>query len=146
MASATQRIAVITGASSGIGFETAKALAREGWRVIALGRDDHRIAQSKAGLAEAGHSAEWLQADFAALSDAQKKSICDDIAFVPDAKPQFKTAAEFFSRFRAICASAYYATPAGWEAIGYVGNVALHSFDGPPEEVLRKLGVTQTVA
>ena len=53
MASATQRIAVITGASSGIGFETAKALAREGWRVIALGRDDHRIAQSKAGLAEA---------------------------------------------------------------------------------------------
>ena len=96
----------------------------------------------------------WIEAesrkrfnrDFAALADAQKKAICDDIAYVPDAKPQFKTAAEFFSRFRSICASAYYATPAGWEAIGYVGNVALHSFDGPPEEVLRKLGVTQTVA
>jgi NAD(P)-dependent dehydrogenase (short-subunit alcohol dehydrogenase family) len=82
MASATQRIAVITGASSGIGFETAKALAREGWRVIALGRDDHRIAQSKAGLAEAGHSAEWLQADFAALSDVRR--VAADIAAITD--------------------------------------------------------------
>jgi len=26
-----------------------------------------------------------------------------------------------------------------------VGNVALPSFDGPPPEVLQKLGVTQTV-
>ena len=41
--------------------------------------------------------------------------------------------------------AAAYATPAGWEAIGYVGNVALPKFDGPPAEVLAKLGVTQTV-
>jgi hypothetical protein len=42
-------------------------------------------------------------------------------------------------------AGAYYATPAGWKAIGYVGNTPLTSFDGPPAEVLEKLGVTQTV-
>ena len=80
------------------------------------------------------------------LSRAQQRAICDDICFPPDAKPEFSKAAEFFSRFRSLCAAAYYATPPGWKAIGYVGNVALPTFDGPPEEVLRKLGVTQTVA
>ena len=40
---------------------------------------------------------------------------------------------------------AYYATPQGWEAIGYVGNIPLTSFDGPPPEVLKQLGVEQTV-
>jgi hypothetical protein len=84
--------------------------------------------------------------NFPVLTDSQKQSICNDIAYIPTAKPPFKTPAEFFSRFRSICASAYYATPAGWDAIGYVGNVAQASFDGPPEEVLKKLGVTQTVA
>jgi hypothetical protein len=83
---------------------------------------------------------------FPALTEFQKHSICDDIAYLPTAKPQFKEPAEFFTRFRSICASAYYATPKGWDAIGYVGNVALHTFEGPPEEVLKKLGVIQTVA
>jgi hypothetical protein len=95
----------------------------------------------------------WIDAEsgrrfgksFAQLSAEQRRAICDDTCFVPAAKPQFKKPAQFFSRFRSICASAYYATPAGWEAIGYVGNVALASFEGPPEEVLKILGVTQTV-
>ena len=58
---------------------------------------------------------------------------------------EFRKPAQFFSRFRTVCASAYYATPEGWKAIGYIGNVALPSFDGPPPEVLEKLGITQTV-
>lgn len=82
---------------------------------------------------------------FARLTDDQRRQICDDICHEPTAKPPFKEAADFFARFRDICASAYYATPAGWDAIGYVGNVALPQFDGPPPEVLAKLGVTQTV-
>ena len=44
-----QRVAVITGASSGIGLETAKALAGMGWHVIGHGRNAER---SKAGEAE----------------------------------------------------------------------------------------------
>jgi hypothetical protein len=79
------------------------------------------------------------------LEDAQKKLICDDICYTGKATPQFQSAARFFSLFRSICASAYYATPEGWKAIGYVGNIPLPSFDGPPQEVLDKLGVTQTV-
>jgi hypothetical protein len=82
---------------------------------------------------------------FAALSEAQKRAICDDICFHATAKAEFKKGAGFFSRFRSLCAGAYYGTPEGWRAIGYVGNVPLQSFDGPPAEVLERLGVVQTV-
>jgi hypothetical protein len=95
----------------------------------------------------------WLEAEskkrfntpFPKLADAQRHQICDDICHPATAKPEFKKQAEFFATFRDICAAAYYSTPQGWQAIGYVGNVALPQFDGPPAEVLEKLGVTQTV-
>ena len=41
---------------------------------------------------------------------------------------------------------AYYSTQEGWKAIGYIGNVPTATFDGPSQEVLDKLGVTQTVS
>ena len=96
----------------------------------------------------------WLEAEsgkrfggkgFADLPAEQKQAICDDVSYAGTAKPEFKKAAHFFSRFRSLCAGAYYATPAGWKAIGYVGNVALPSFDGAPQEVLKMLDVVQTV-
>ncbi len=95
----------------------------------------------------------WLEAEsiqrfgktFSELQDGQKQAICDDICYAPSAQKEFRKAAHFFDRFRSLCASAYYATPEGWKAIGYVGNIPLASFDGPPAEVLRMLGVEQTV-
>jgi hypothetical protein len=95
----------------------------------------------------------WLEAEsqrrfmaaFPALTEERKRQICNDIAYLPDAKAEFKNGAGFFAKFRSLAAGAYYSTPAGWKAIGYVGNVALPKFDGPPPEVLAKLGVTQTV-
>ena len=83
--------------------------------------------------------------DFAALNDEQKRAIADDICGPADAKPEFKKAVAFFQKFRTLAASAYYATQAGWKALGYVGNVPLATFGGPPPEVLEKLGVEQTV-
>jgi hypothetical protein len=79
---------------------------------------------------------------FADLGDSQKRAVCDDIAFPSKAKPDHRKAAEFFARFRSLCAGAYYATPQGWKAIGYVGNVPLEKFEGPPPEVLERLGLT----
>lgn len=82
---------------------------------------------------------------FAALGEAERRAIADDICWPADAKPEFKKAAAFFVKFRSLAASAYYGTEAGWKAIGYVGNTPLASFDGPPPEVLAKVGVEQTV-
>src|SRR6266436_3509199 len=48
--------------------------------------------------------------DFAALSDEQKRALADDICWPADAKPEFKKAAAFFVKFRALAASAYYST------------------------------------
>ena len=81
--------------------------------------------------------------DFPTLTPEQHHSICDDIAWLPDAKPEFREGAEFFARFRNLESAAYYGTPEGWKAIGYVGNTPLARFDGPPQEVLEKLGVKQ---
>jgi hypothetical protein len=92
-----------------------------------------------------GESKKRFAKGYAELTEAQQHAICDDIHHPPAAKPQFRKAAGFFSLFRSLAAGAYYATPLGWKAIGYEGNVALPSFDGPPPAVLEKLGVTQTV-
>jgi hypothetical protein len=94
---------------------------------------------------------EWLRLEaqerfaknFPDLSLQQQHSICDDICWAPDAKKEFKKAAGFFSKFRAIAGGAYFSTPAGWKAIGYVGNTPMASFDGPPKEVLERLGLSQ---
>lgn len=91
----------------------------------------------------------WMDAEankrfgklFSDLNVERMRSICDDICYVGKAKPEFAKAAGFFSRFRSLTASAYYATPEGWQAIGYVGNVPLTKFEGPPPEVLAKLGI-----
>jgi hypothetical protein len=96
---------------------------------------------------------EWLENEsrarfnkgFAELADAEMRAIVDDICWPPGANAAHKKAAGFFQTFRSLAAGAYYSTEPGWESIGYVGNVALQSFDGPPQEVLDKLGVEQTV-
>lgn len=91
----------------------------------------------------------WLDAEaqkrfqktYVALADAQKSAICDDICYVPNAKPEFRDAAQFFKKFRDLTAGGYYTTPEGSKDIGYVGNVPLARYDGPPAEVLAKLGL-----
>ena len=93
---------------------------------------------------------DWIDAEsnkrfrksFSDLTIETKHTLCDDICYVATAKPPFEKPAAFFSRFRSLCAGAYYSTPEGWNAIGYVGNVPLAKFDGPPAEVLQKLGLT----
>ncbi len=78
---------------------------------------------------------------FEALTNDQKTAICDDICYTKTAKPEFLQAAQFFDRVRDITAEGFYTTDEGMKDIGYVGNVALTSFDGPPPEVLKHLGL-----
>ena len=74
MAEARTRVAVVTGASSGIGKEAAKALAAAGWRVIALGRDPQRSAAAEAEIRAAapGVAVDMILADLSLMSEAAR--------------------------------------------------------------------------
>lgn len=77
---------------------------------------------------------------FSALTEKERIAICDDISAAKPAA-QFEQAARFFSRYRALTAGGYYTTPVGMKDLRYVGNVAMTTFEGPPPEVLKKLGL-----
>ena len=70
MAAAPDRIALVTGASAGIGLYTALGLARAGFRVIMAGRDATRTDRARRLVAERSNSesVETALADFANLA------------------------------------------------------------------------------
>lgn len=77
---------------------------------------------------------------FADLSLEQQTAICIDIAAAKPL-PAHKKAASFFKRFRDLTAGGYYTTPEGMKAIGYVGNMPSGTFEGPPIEALKHVGL-----
>ena len=79
--------------------------------------------------------------EFAVLELAQQRTICDAICYVPAAAAGLESAARFFARFRDLTAGGFYTTPAGTKDLGFVGNVVLDRFDGPPPEVLKQAGL-----
>jgi hypothetical protein len=91
----------------------------------------------------------WLDAEagrrfgkgFADLDTAQRQAICDDICEESRATAERRTAAHFFAVYRNLTAGGFYTSPEGRKDLGYIGNVPLASFDGPPPELLRKLNL-----
>ena len=89
----------------------------------------------------------WIEADarkrfgkgFADAATEQQTEILDEI--VKEGTDARKQAFSFFTLFRDRTTGGYYSTPEGWKAIGYVGNVPLMDFPGPPPEVLKHLGL-----
>ena len=69
------RVAVITGASAGVGREAARSLAVDGWHVIATGRNPARCAEAEASLraaADKGGRVDFLRADLAEFADVER--------------------------------------------------------------------------
>jgi hypothetical protein len=102
--------------------------------------DQKLIRQGLAWLDE--ESKKRFSKPFAELSDVQKTAICDQICFVPKARPELKNAALFFARFRDLTATGFYTTKEGMKDLKYIGNVAMATFDGPPPAVLKHLGLS----
>ena len=69
------RVAVVTGASSGIGLAAARTLASQGWRVIGTGRDPQRTASADAQIRAAaapGVPADMIRVDLASMTDVAR--------------------------------------------------------------------------
>ena len=82
-----------------------------------------------------------FQNDFVNLIASQQTALCTDIAYAPKAKPEFKTAAQFFNKFRDLTSGGFYTTPVGMKDIGYVGNVPIATFEGATPAALKHLGL-----
>src|ERR1700738_547041 len=80
----TKRIAIVTGASSGIGLHTVLGLVRAGMRVVMLGRDRTRTEAARGFVRE--HSGcdgiDILLADFSRLADVRR--VADEILSAHD--------------------------------------------------------------
>ena len=89
----------------------------------------------------------WIEAEskkrfgksYADAAPADQTAILDDI--VKDKTVAHKMAYDFFKNIRDKVTGGYYSTPEGWKAIGYVGNVPMVEFPGPPPEVLKHFGL-----
>jgi len=95
----------------------------------------------------------WVEAEskkrfgssFADATDDQRVSLCDAMApDVPDTS-DMAPVAKFFKRFRNLTTGGFYTTPVGMKDLGYVGNVPLATFDGPPADLVAKMGLTEEV-
>ena len=74
-----ERVALVTGAGSGIGQAAAFALAREGARIAALGRSEDELEETVAGIVREGGEAIAVVADVSDADEMQAavRRICD---------------------------------------------------------------------
>ncbi|MBS0417749.1 MAG: gluconate 2-dehydrogenase subunit 3 family protein [Proteobacteria bacterium] len=92
---------------------------------------------------------EWLDAEsgrraatsFAALTPAHQSAICEDICSLKKAAQARIEVARFFALYRDLTAGGFYSSAAGRADLQYMGNVPLRRFDGPPQEVLKAVGL-----
>ena len=71
-----------------------------------------------------------FKTSFAKLSGQQMSAIADAMVTDP-----------LFVRYRALTAGGFYTTPVGVKDLKYVGNVATQTFEGPTQDVLKRLGL-----
>ena len=86
-----------------------------------------------------GEAARRFGKGFSDLAATEQHGICDEIC--DESSSKWRDAARFFALYRDLTAGGFYTTPVGRKDLGYIGNVPLASFDGPPPELLKKLNL-----
>ncbi len=112
---------------------------------VSAPRHEAELTLLRGGLAWLNRAARerFGAVDFPALTETRKHEICDPICYEPQAPAHLKAQARFFDLFRDMTATGFWTTEAGMRDLGYVGNVPLPSFEGPPPEVLERLGLSE---
>ena len=104
--------------------------------------DPSRQTAMRGGLALIDHLClERFSKSFVACTDAQRRSLLDDIAFPSKAPADLSHAVAFFSSFRDLTASGFWTTKMGIDDLRYTGNVFVDEWNGCPTAALDKLGV-----
>ncbi len=78
---------------------------------------------------------------FSELGERQQHALCDDVCSLARARPEHRDAATAFALLRDLTLGAYATTRVGMTDLGYRGNVPQPSYDGPPAEVRRRVGL-----
>ena len=85
------------------------------------------------------YSIENFGPDFINISEAQRLSICNEIAYPDNHAPELQAGISFFSLMRNLTLTGYYTTELGFRDLDYMGNTP-NVWDGVPEAVLRRHG------
>jgi gluconate 2-dehydrogenase gamma chain len=110
---------------------------------------DHIVSVQKERQVAARGGLKWLDTEslhrfdktFAAITDAQRRQILDDIAYPAKADKRFSHGVRFFNGMRDLVAAGFWSSKMGVKDIGYIGNMPNPQWDGAPQNVLDKLGV-----
>lgn len=73
----------------------------------------------------------------------ERSAVLDDIAWPAKATPEFSQGVAFFNSFRDLTASGFWSSKMGVTDLQYMGNTFVAEWNGCPDDVLKKLGVTR---
>lgn len=119
-ASRSGRVVVLTGATDGIGKAAALRLARGGWRVVVVGRNPQRCADTVGEITAAGGSAEAAVGDLSVMGDV--RAIADRIAAGHDRLDALVLNANTITQERRLTVEGFEANL----AVGFLGRALLH--------------------
>jgi len=88
------------------------------------------------GIAWLDHAGQRLHSkDFVDAAAPQQTALLDLIAYRKNESPMLGPGIQFFDWARRMVVDAYYTSPAGIKAIGYLGNTAVAKFEIPQEAI-----------
>jgi hypothetical protein len=83
---------------------------------------------------------------FLSASGAERAAVLDDISWPTRAKPEFSHGTRFFTSLRNLTASGFFTSKMGIADLKYMGNDFVATWNGCPDDVLKKLGVAPRVS